>query len=146
MNTTLGQALESGGVHRCLALDESAVRQAATARGMRCVTIGLAGKRDKQAFLSAMAATLGFPAHFGHNWDAFYDCVTDLAEASAGGLLLLLRQASEFARTEPEEFGAAVDAMRDAVDYWSGQGKALVAVVELETALLAPELPEVSAR
>ena len=56
----------------------------------------------------------------------------------------MLRDASGFARAEPEEFAAAVDTLADAADYWKGQNKALVAVVELQASALAPELAEIS--
>jgi hypothetical protein len=57
---------------------------------------------------------------------------------------LVLREASGFARAEPEEFAAAVDTLSDAADYWKDEGKALLTVVELDTPALAPELAEIS--
>ena len=58
--------------------------------------------------------------------------------------LLVLRDASGFARGEPEEFAAAVDTLADAADYWKGEGRALLVVVELKTPALAPERMEIS--
>ncbi len=34
---------------------------------------------DKAGFLAAAAHDLGFPDHFGHNWDAFEECARDFA-------------------------------------------------------------------
>ncbi|WP_433479245.1 barstar family protein [Spirillospora sp. CA-142024] len=34
--------------------------------------------RTRAAFFREAARALGFPAHFGHNWDAFLDCLRDL--------------------------------------------------------------------
>ncbi len=87
-----------------------------------------------------------FPDYFGHNWDAFYDCLVDLEHDKGEGLLVLLRDASGFARAEPDEFAAAVDALQDAADFWEDEQKTLLVVVELEAPVLAPELPEVSGR
>ena len=144
MKTDLLKLIESrsAGVFRChdplsdLAL-ESAARQ------MHIVPVRLLAVRDKNAFLNALAKALQFPEYFGHNWDALYDCLLDLEPAS-GGTLLVLRDASGYARAEPEEFAAAVDALADAADYWKGVGRAFLVVVELETPALAPELAEIS--
>ena len=38
------------------------------------------------------------------------------------------------------------DALQDAADFWEGEHKTLLVVVELEAPVLAPELPEVSGR
>jgi RNAse (barnase) inhibitor barstar len=110
------------------------------------VVVDLEPVRDRKVFFEKMAGALAFPGHFGHNLDAFYDCLADLAEGVEAGLLLVLEGASGFARAEPEEFGAAVDVLRDAADDWKGKGKVLLAVIQLEQPVLAPDLPEISAR
>jgi hypothetical protein len=62
------------------------------------------------------------------------------------GILLVLRHASGFARAEPEEFAAAIDALRDAADFRGSREGILLAIAELDAPVLAPELPEVSFR
>ena len=124
------------------ALTDLALGAAATST-MRVVAIRLSAIRDKNAFLLAIAAALQFPAHFGRNWDAFYDCLLDI-DPGEGGILIVLRNASGFARAEPEEFAAAIDTFTDASDYWKDHRKTLSVVVELEAPALAPELPEIS--
>lgn len=136
----------TGGVFRIHAPAPQAMLDAAGREGMQVAAVGLQGARDKNAFLNAIAGALAFPEYFGHNWDAFYDCLTDLAPGKGGGLLLVLRQASGFARAEPEEFASAVGALQDAVDFWASRDGRLQAVIELEAAVLAPELPEISRR
>ena len=132
----------AGGVFRCHAPLPDRVLESA-AKEMRVVPVRLVAVRDKNAFLNALAKALQFPDYFGHNWDAFYDCLLDL-EHGQNGTLLVLRDASGFARAEQDEFAAAVDTLADAADYWKGEGKALLVVVELEAPALAPELAEVS--
>lgn len=39
--------------------------------------------RDKPAFLAACARDLDFPDYFGHNWDAFEECLRDFADRPA---------------------------------------------------------------
>jgi RNAse (barnase) inhibitor barstar len=144
MKTDFSSLVETraGGVFRCHAPLSDRALEFASGNGMQVAIVRLAGSRDKNAFLNAIAETLQFPAYFGRNWDAFYDCLIDLKHGD--GTLLVLRNASGFARTEPEEFAAAAAALQDAADYWQGKHKALAVVVELETPALAPELMEIN--
>jgi hypothetical protein len=146
MRTDLSSLIESGpgGVYRIHSAVPPAALDMASKRGMQVAVSALQGARDKNAFLNTLAAALRFPEYFGHNWDAFYDCLIDVGPGGGGGLLVLLREASGFARAEPDEFASAIDALRDAADYWNSEGRRLVAVVELDAPVLAPELPEVS--
>jgi RNAse (barnase) inhibitor barstar len=148
MKTDLFELAESGqgGVFRCHApLSDAPLEQVPSGK-LRVVPVKLAAVRDKNAFLAALAAALQFPDYFGRNWDAFYDCLLELNHDGNDGTLLLLRDASGFARNDPEEFAAAVDTLADAAEYWRDRKKALLVAVELEMPALAPELPEVSCR
>jgi RNAse (barnase) inhibitor barstar len=134
----------AGGVFRCHApLPETALESAARKK-LLVVQVRLPAVRDKNGFLKAIAKALRFPDYFGHNWDAFYDCLLDLKHDDGAGTLLVLRDASGFAKAEPEEFAAAVDTLMDAADYWKGENRVLLVVVELEAPALAPELAEIS--
>lgn len=148
MKAELSKLVESGasGVYRSHSALADGALDAAAQRGMRVEKVVLAGARDKKAFLNAVAKALLFPDYFGHNWDAFYDCLLDLEHGKGEGLLLLLRDASAFARAEPDEFAAAVDALQDAAEFWEDEQKTLLVLVELDAPVLAPELPEVSGR
>ena len=146
MNTDFFSVIEShaSGVFRSHTPLSDRALESAAQRKLRVVPVRLVGARDKNAFLAAIAKALQFPDYFGHNWDAFYDCLLDLPHGDGSGTLLVLRDASGFARAEPEEFAAAAAAMQDAADYWKGENKALLVAVELEAPALAPELPEIS--
>jgi RNAse (barnase) inhibitor barstar len=148
MKAAFSKVLETGasGVYRCHSALAEAALGAAAQRGMRVEKVALTGARDKNAFLNAVAKALVFPEYFGHNWDAFYDCLVDLEHDKGEGLLVVLRDASGFARAEPDEFAAAVDALQDAADFWEDEQKTLLVVAELEAPVLAPGLPEVSGR
>lgn len=148
MTIEFSDLLESGrgGVYRTHAPISAGALDAVLERGAQVAEIALQGVRDKKAFLNAIASELGFPDYFGHNWDAFHECLTDLEQASGAGLVVVLRKASGFARAEPDEFATAVDALRDAADFWKTGGGMLLAVLELEAPVLAPELPEISPR
>jgi hypothetical protein len=146
MNANFSSLVEAhaGGVFRShVPLPDRALELAAQ-HEMRAVTVMLNAAHDKNAFMNAMATALQFPDYFGHNWDAFYDCLLDLKHGHFAGMLLVLRGVSAFARAEPEEFAAATGAMDDAAEYWKAEDKALLVVVELEAPALAAELPEIS--
>jgi RNAse (barnase) inhibitor barstar len=146
MKADFSKLIESGagGVFRCHAPLPDAALEFAAARKLLVVPVRLPAARDKSAFLNAIAKALHFPDYFGHNWDALYDCLLDLKPDEGAGTLLVLRDATGFARAEPEEFAAAVGALADAADYWKGENKALLVVVELQAPALAPELAEIS--
>lgn len=75
-------------------------------------------------FFEVSAAAFGFPEYFGHNWDAFEEClesqefdeVEDLDDAD--GLLILWSGWGDLAELEPEEFAVAIDVFRDVLAAW----------------------------
>jgi hypothetical protein len=42
--------------------------------------------RTTMGFLISVGVALGFPAYYGRNWDAFYECFGDLLEVTDGGM------------------------------------------------------------
>jgi RNAse (barnase) inhibitor barstar len=146
MTTKLAELLDrdTGGVYRYHGKLPAETMQAAIARGIHPAVMDLARVRDKNGFLKTAANALLFPDYFGHNWDAFYDCLLELENRQEKGALLWLRDSSGFARAESEEFATAIDALREAVEYWNSRQKILLVVAELEAPILAPELPELS--
>jgi hypothetical protein len=148
MKTDFSGLIESraGGVYRCHEPLTIVALESAAQMAMRVVPVGLARARDKKAFLNAVAGTLQFPGYFGHNWDAFYDCLLDLKHGDCAGTLLVLRDGSGFARAEPEEFAAATATLEDAAEYWKAKNEPLLVVVELDAPVLAPGLPDISCR
>lgn len=120
--------------------------QSIAVAGAQVTMIPTRKARDKTAFLDASAQALQFPSYFGQNWDAFYDCVADLGERSAATAVLVFDDLSGFARTEPDEFDAALGTLTDAAAFWRERGRRLIVLVGLGEPLLAPQLPEVSFR
>ena len=146
MKTTLLQLVDAGssGVFRCHAPLSGAALERAAQTNLRIVVAPLGAARDKNAFLKAMARALKFPEHFGYNWDAFYDCLLEMQHGASPGTMLVLREASAFARGDADEFAAAVDTLSDAARYWEGENKVLLVVAELEQPALAPDLLEIT--
>ena len=105
--------------------------------GFVCTRIDRAGCSDKAGFLVRSAAALGFPAWFGHNWDAFFDCLTDLSWRPALGYVLLLEHAMELQGTEPEVFDTALAILGDAALVWQARGAPFRAFVSTASASTA---------
>jgi RNAse (barnase) inhibitor barstar len=83
--------------------------------------IELKGKSTREAMLKAVAAGLAFPAHFGANLDALYDCLTDLPLAPGH------EHAIELANLARSPAGDAVHTVfADAAEYWREQGVTLL--------------------
>lgn len=55
----------------------SDLQQAAQATGQHFLYANLAHAQTKQDALDLIAVQFHFPAHFGKNFDALYDCLTD---------------------------------------------------------------------
>ncbi|MBA4742276.1 MAG: barstar family protein [Azoarcus sp.] len=70
--------LSNDGLYRCESNRIDTLIAQAQAGGVDVRCIELADCRDKADLLERIAATLAFPAWFGHNWDALADCLADL--------------------------------------------------------------------
>lgn len=81
----------------------------------------LAAAASKQAVLETLAAAFLFPAHFGKNLDALYDCMTDLVHKSGlqTGFVVVLDQLPDHARFDREAREQLLDVFREAADFWA---------------------------
>jgi hypothetical protein len=76
------------------------------------------------AFFSECAAALQFPLYFGENWDAFRDCMLDLAWLEAPGCALIIADALHLLeKAKPEAFSHFVRIVTEAAGYWNEQAK-----------------------
>jgi RNAse (barnase) inhibitor barstar len=126
----------TGPVHVAPLSDDAtnAICTLARSVGFDCTRIDLAGCADKAEFLARIAAALGFPAWFGHNWDAFFDCLTDLSWRPAVGYVLILEHADTLQATEPEVFDTALAILGDAAVVWQARGAPFRVFVSLPAA------------
>jgi RNAse (barnase) inhibitor barstar len=112
----------------------NAIGTLARSLGFDCTRIDLAGCSDKAEFLARIAAALGFPAWFGQNWDAFFDCLTDLSWRPALGYVLILEHAGELRAIEPEVFDTALAILGDAATVWQARGAPFRVFVSIPSA------------
>lgn len=100
----------------------SALCKLARALGFECSRVDLEGCIDKGEFLDRTARALGFPAWFGGNWDALFDCISDLAWRPASGYVLVFEHAAALQHAQPEVFDTALAILSDAAVAWQERG------------------------
>jgi hypothetical protein len=94
------------------------VRREVEDAGWRFVHLDTAQVADKLSFLDRAAAAFAFPAWFGRNWDAFADSLADVR--SARGTVVLWDGWRQFAQTDDQSFGVALDILRQRSESASG--------------------------
>ena len=94
--------------------------QSATAALQHFLYANLANAQTKQDVLEGIATAFLFPAHFGKNLDALYDCMTDLVHKSGSqpGFIVVLEQLPDNPRFDREAREQLLDVFRDAADFW----------------------------
>ncbi len=97
------------------------LQEAARDLGQHFLYANLANAQSKQDVLDMIAAQFTFPAHFGKNFDALYDCMTDPLHKSGPqpGFIVVLEQIPAHAKFDKEAREQLLDIFRDAADYWS---------------------------
>jgi RNAse (barnase) inhibitor barstar len=97
------------------------LQSAADALGHHFLYANLAAAQSKQDVLDLIAAQYTFPAHFGKNFDALYDCLTDTVHKAGPqtGFIVVLEHIPAHAKFDKEAREQLLDIFRDAADYWS---------------------------
>jgi RNAse (barnase) inhibitor barstar len=109
------------------------IRAFAASLGHVVFEIELGGCHDKSGLLERLARALSFPDWFGSNWDAWFDCLTDLGwHPPASGYVLVLRHALAVHRSAPESLDTALAIVEDAARVWADRGVVLRAFVDLD--------------
>ena len=80
-----------------------------------------ASATTKQQVLACIAEAFHFPRHFGKNFDALSDCLTDLTHKSGPqpGFLIVLEQLPNTPKFDKEARETLLDVFRDAADFWA---------------------------
>ena len=96
------------------------LQEAAGQLGQHFLYANLANAQTKQDVLDMIADQFTFPAHFGKNFDALYDCMTDPLHKSGPqpGFIVVLEQIPATAKFDKEAREQLLDIFRDASDYW----------------------------
>ena len=107
----------------------TAVAALAASLGLEAIRIDFEGCQDKAGFLERIAAALGFPAWFGNNWDALYDCLADLSWRPGQGRVLILENVHDLRLAAPDVLDTALAIMGDAALAWDERGLPLRVLV-----------------
>ena len=97
------------------------LQEAAQAAGQHFLYANLTAAQSKQDVMEAIAESFLFPAHFGKNLDALYDCMTDLVHKSGTqpGFVVVLEQLPDNPRFDREAREQLLDVFRDTADFWA---------------------------
>ncbi|MFM7341446.1 MAG: barstar family protein [Betaproteobacteria bacterium] len=97
------------------------LQEAATALGHHFLYANLGQAQSKQDVLDMIAAQYTFPSHFGKNFDALYDCMTNLVHKSGQqpGFIVVLEHIPANGKFDKEAREQLLDIFRDAADYWA---------------------------
>lgn len=95
--------------------------QAAQHAGQHFLYANLVAAQSKQDVLDSIAQAFLFPAHFGKNLDALFDCMTDLVHkaGSQPGFVAVLEQLPDGPRFDREAREQLLDVFRDTSDFWA---------------------------
>ena len=83
----------------------------------------------KEQLLNHVATALHFPNHFGQNWDALEECLTDLEWVDGDGYLIYFDHIDGLLSAHPDQFATFVEIVRDAVESWKEDGEAMVVLL-----------------
>jgi RNAse (barnase) inhibitor barstar len=117
---TLLRGVRSNIVQSIRAFRVQDLQDAAQHMGHHFLYANLANAQSKQDVLDLIADQFTFPAHFGKNFDALYDCMTDPLHKSGPqpGFIVVLEQIPANAKFDKEAREQLLDIFRDASDYW----------------------------
>lgn len=93
----------------------------ATQLGQHFLYAYCANATTKQQVLATIAEAFQFPRHFGKNFDALSDCLTDLVHKAGvqHGFLVVLEQLPNTVKFDREARETLLDVFRDAADFWA---------------------------
>ena len=97
------------------------LQSAAQELGQHFLYANLSTAQTKQDVMEAIAQSFLFPAHFGKNLDALFDCMTDLVHKSGSqpGFVVVLEQLPDNPRFDREAREQLLDVFRDTADFWA---------------------------
>jgi len=95
--------------------------QAASALGQHFLYANVSHAQTRQEVLERIATQFTFPPHFGKNYDALYDCMTDPLHKCGPqpGFVVVLEHIPATPKFDKEAREQLLDVFRDAADYWN---------------------------
>ncbi len=75
--------------------------------------------QDYAQLMAELAAVFQFPYYFGHNWDAFNECIQDLWWMKANSYLLVITDFDQLLPKDREGRRIFIEILKGASDNWS---------------------------
>jgi RNAse (barnase) inhibitor barstar len=93
----------------------------ASATGQHFLYADCRHAQDKLQVLGTIAEAFCFPQHFGNNFDALYDCLTDLVYKAGpqNGFVVVIEHLPNTEFFDKELRETLLDVFRDAAEYWA---------------------------
>ena len=97
------------------------LQAAAEALGSHFLYANLAHAQTKADVFELLSTQFYLPAHFGKNWDALYDCMTEPINKSGPqpGFVVVLDQIPTTPKFDKEVREQLLDVFRDTADFWA---------------------------
>ena len=86
---------------------------------------------DRESLLAALGATLAFPAYYGQNWDAAWDCLTEL-DWPARQLLVIHLPIAADSTVVAADLEIFLELLGDACQHWADRDHALCLLIEAQ--------------
>jgi Barstar (barnase inhibitor) len=101
--------------------------RSSAAAGVHCVFLNGKDLRTSQRLFHSFALSLKFPDYFGQNWNALFDCLTDLAWLPAegyevvitNGMAVLTDEPLHPEFREPSDLAVLLDLLGRVTDEWN---------------------------
>lgn len=84
---------------------------------------------DREGLLAALGQALDFPDYYGQNWDAAWDCLTEL-DWPADRLLAVRLPIAAGSDVDEAALETFLELLADACQHWAEQDRALCLLVE----------------
>jgi RNAse (barnase) inhibitor barstar len=105
--------LEKAGPYRISASRLVSIKTEAEALGFPLFSISAQKSASTAEWLQALAQVLNFPAHFGNNFDALYDCLCDREVTPQTAIVLIIDHSETLSEEASDTLIAVLQAVAD---------------------------------
>ncbi|OQA34261.1 MAG: Barstar (barnase inhibitor) [Betaproteobacteria bacterium ADurb.Bin341] len=106
--------------------------------GSTLIQVKLNGFKSKTAVLKALGRALKFPEHYGQNFDALSDCLTDPDFWPAKSYVLFVDGLQTLQKVEPKACTTLLEIFRSATEEWRASGKPFSVLLDAPFPGIAP--------
>lgn len=96
--------------------------------GLCWKSLGALARIDRASLLAALGEALAFPDYYGQNWDAAWDCLTEL-DWPAGEMLAIYLPLDAHQAIVETDLEVFLELLEDACRHWAERGRALCLLV-----------------